>query len=336
MPNDAIHQRGGAAAEAFREAASGIARLVVALAIAVAGTAAPATPARAQTIDELNAAIASIEADMAQREAAVEAAKAALAESVRDSYKSGGTGAEQSLSAVLDADGMEALISNAQYADSLSRKHAQAVADARVATAELEGARDELMRLREEAIAREEAKLNRDSGEYHYCQWGESYSDIRYFCGTIASAGCGLCAYTTMVNLLIGTHYMPDEMLAIRGDWNGQEELLDLYPSHAEWTREHFDIDMTLIPDTVADARAALSEDETVLIVCSGGTVFHDKAGNFRYSDGHYVVAYRCDDGGFYVHDSSYKGDDGTAVYYTDAEFDAMMIRADRIVKCSN
>lgn len=294
--------------------------------------------AQAQTIGELDEQIASIEATLGARERAVEEAQRALSENIRASYKSNSDGGL--LSILFDSDGLEAMMSNEQYASSINRKHMRAIAAARHAVDELNGAKETLRRLRDERADREEARRKADT--YHYCQWGQYYSDLRYYCGTIGSAGCGLCSYTSAINILKGTDYWPDTMLAERGDWAGTEQSVNAYVgspngmTHAEWTKDRFDVEMETVASGTGVARELLGDGESVLIVCSHGTVFHDKAGVWRWSSGHYVIIYRCDDGGFYVHDSSYQGDNGTAVYYTDAEMANMMGQTGEMVWMHN
>ena len=56
------------------------------------------------------------------------------------------------------------------------------------------------------------------------------------------------------------------------------------------------------------------------------GQAFKDKNSGWRYTNGHYVCIYRCDDGGFYVQDSAgTTKEDGVAVYYTDDEMGTML-----------
>lgn len=310
----------------------------VAAALLISVLVAPRT-AHAETIAELSARIEEIEGQMREREEVVDATKASLVETVREAYKTGDRSPQSALSFILASGDMDALLSKTQYADAMSRKYIHEIDAAREARAELEGMRDELESMRKELEARRDSMANADDGRYHYCQWGESYSDIRYYCGTIGSAGCGLCCYTSVVNILNGTSYDIPTMLSTRGDWRGEEGLLDSYAgthggmTHHDWTLDHFGIESEPIPATVGAARAALEGGESCLILCTKGKVFHDKAGAWRWSNGHFVCLYRCDDNGFYVHDPSYQGDNGTAVFYSDAEASAMFANANNLVK---
>ena len=296
-------------------------------------------PAAGETIAELSDRIADIENQMREREETVEATKASLMGTVREAYKTGDRSPQSTLSFLLASGDMDALLSKTQYADAMSRQYVHEIAVARDARAELEGTRDELNTMRKELEARRDAMTNADDGRFHYCQWGEPYSNIRYYCGTIGSAGCGLCCYTSVVNILNGTSYDIPTMLATRGDWMGEEGLLDSYVgtpegmTHHDWTLDHFGIESEPVAPSVEDARAALEGGESCLILCTKGKVFHDKAGAWRWSSGHFVCVYRCDDNGFYVHDPSYQGDNGTAVFYSDAEAAEMFYNANNLVR---
>lgn len=312
--------------------------LMVSAAIASALSMSLAMPqaAAALTAEEIEQEIADAEAQVDARAEDASRKQDALSSTMRAIYKSGATGVSAAWGVFL-APGVtiERLVSLSQYASSLASSQAHAVDEARAAVASLAEERDGLVALREELQARVEAKENRDSGEYHFFQRDARWSLLPYWggYGTVGADGCGLCSYTTMVNLLCGTSYTPDEMLRLRGDWAGLEENLDYVngtpdgSTHAEWTKAHFDIDQTTLPVTVRAAREALQDDETILIVGPVDVDLHDRYGSWRHSGGHYMCVYRCDDGGFYLHDSAYEGEAGTAVYYTDAEFEAMLAR---------
>ena len=293
----------------------------------------------AKTISELDESIANIEASLATKEQAVADTQAELSDTIKTNYKSSQVG-NPTLNALLDADGVESMVSNEQYARSINRKYVTAINNATIALDELANAKATLEGLRAEKVAQQDARKHADS--MHFCQWGEAYSNIRYFCGTIGNAGCGLCAYTSAVNILKGTNYTPDTMLALRGDWAGTEEYIDSRvgsvdgQNHADWTESTFDIHMETLDATTSAARQALEDGESAILICSAQKVFHDKAGIWRWSGGHYILTYRCDDHGFYVHDSSYKDDNGSAVYYTDAEMQQMMNVAGQMVLLHN
>lgn len=314
------------------------ARATLTVAVATGCVLASPVAAHAKTISELDDAIAGIESSIGTKEQAVSDAQAALSETIKSNYK--GNSNRAMLYVLMDSNGLEAMVANEQYAKSVNRKYLRTIENANTAMSELRDAKATLEVLRAEKVAQQEARKNADV--YHYCQWGEPYSDIRYFCGTIGSAGCGLCAYTSAINILKGTDYSPDTMLAIRGDWVGTEEYVDSTVgspnglNHADWTKDRFDVTMESLPAQVGTARDVLSDNEAVIIICSGGTVFHDKAGSWRWSGGHYVIAYRCDGNGFYVHDSSYQGDNGTAVYYTDGEMQGMLTAAGQMTVLHN
>lgn len=308
---------------------------LVSVAIAVAMVASPLaiaaspTPAAAQTIKEIDASIAEVEATIREQEEVVSGAQAILSEAVKEAYKSGDLASGSEMELILNADTLDDLISNSQYVEAMNGKYASTIDSAREALAELAEARDALVELRAEKEAQIKSRERADS--MHFCQWGEDYSDIRYYAGTIGSAGCGLCAYTVAMNILKGTDYTPETILPERGDWQG----MDHYPddctgtpdgsTHAQWTKTAFDVEMEALDNSVSALREALSDNESVVTVMARGQVFKNKQGTWRYTGGHYVCIYRCDDKGFYVQDSSYKGDEGTAVYYTDDEITGML-----------
>lgn len=311
---------------------------VIAFATTVGGLVGSPTVSYAKTIAELDDSIAGIESTIHEKERAVADAQGTLSETIKTAYKSNND--DTFLTVIMDSDGLETMVSNEQYAKSINRKYIKSIETAHNAVQELNDAKASLEALRAEKVAQQEARKNADV--YHYCQWGEPYSNIRYFCGTVGSAGCGLCAYTSAINILKGTDYRPDTMLSVRGDWAGTEEYVDSRVgspnglNHADWTKEQFDVTMESRDANTATARETLMENEAVIIICAGGTVFHDKAGVWRWSGGHYVLAYRCDDNGFYVHDSSYQGDNGSAVFYSDAEMQNMLNVAGQMVVLHN
>lgn len=298
----------------------------------------------AQTSEEVAEAIADTERLIEEQEQVVSEAQDALASSIRSLYKSGVTDGTAAWAVAFDSDAtLETLITYSQYAGALNRQQEQALDNARSALSVLTEQRDELNGLQEGLRNRLEAQLNRDDGQFHFCQWGESWSSLPYYgTGSVGSDGCGLCSYTTMVDLLTGSDYDPGEMLAMRGDWAGLEEQLDWTngtpdgSTHREWTKKTFDIDLTTIDNTVAACREALNEPETVLIIGPMGCTMHDKYGSTRWTNGHYTCVYRCDEGGFYMHDSAYSGDAGTAVYYTDAEMQSILDTWELVTKASN
>lgn len=311
----------------------------VALAISMATAGFAPNTAHGQTIKELDDAIATVEESIKGKEDTVSQAQERLTATIRDAYKNGDLDPNSEIELVMSADNLSELITNAEYLESISDKYVASISSAQEALNSLTDAKDTLVELRELREAQIKARENADT--MHFCQWGESWSDVRYYCGTIGNAGCGLCSYTVAINILKGTDYTPDTMLPVCGDWQG----LIHYPkdttgtpdgtSHAEWTKSYFDVDMESIGNSVSEIRDALSDGESVVIALARGYSFKSKSGAWRYTGGHYVCIYRCDDKGFYVQDSALKGDDGTAVYYTDADMKTMLDTG-TFVKLSN
>ena len=298
-------------------------RSLIGAAIAATLIASPLTlaaapvPARAQTLKEIDASIAELEKTIREHEGVVSGAQEILAEAVRDAYKSGNLASGSEMELILNADTLDDLISNSQYVEAMNGKYAAAIGEARDALVELRDAKDALVALRAEKEAQVKSIERADS--MHFCQWGEGYSDIR------------LCAFTVAMNILLGTDYTPETILPERGDWQG----MDHYPddrtgtpdgsTHAEWVKAQFGVDMESVDNSIPALREALSDGKSVLTVMARGQSFKNKQGDWRYTGGHYVCIYRCDETGFFVQDSSYKGADGTAVHYTDSEMSGML-----------
>ena len=285
--------------------------------------------AMGQTISDLTASIEKLEGTMQEKEQAVADAQASLAEVVRDAYKNEGITPNSEVEVFLQSESLDELIAGTQYVSSMNSKYINIIDSARKALTELEDARESLVELKEMRQAQMKSRERADS--IHFCQWGEYYSDIQYYCATIGIAGCGLCAYTMAIDILTGSDYTPDTMLPVCGDWEGlvhYPDMTDGTPdgsTHAEWTKNYFDVDMAEIDNTIPSLRGALSDNESVIIALARGNSFKDKKGEWRYTNGHYVCIYRCDENGFYVHDSACTREEGAAVYYTDDEMGTML-----------
>lgn len=313
-------------------------KIAIALSVAMSGILAPST-AFGQTIGELNDAIKTVEVTIRDREAVVTAAQDSLSSTIRDAYKNGDLEPNSEIEIVMNSDDLADIIAGAQYLESINNKYIDSINSAQTALDSLTEAKETLVELKEMKQQQQKARENADS--IHFRQWGEYYSDIRYYAGTIGTAGCGLCAYTVAINILKGTDYTPDTMLPVCGDWQG----LIHYPddttgtpdgtTHAEWTKSYFDVDMRTIDNSISALRSSLSDNESVIIALARGYSFKNKSGDWRYTGGHYVCIYRCDDKGFYVQDSALQGDEGIAVYYTDAEM-ATMLNTGTFVELSN
>lgn len=314
------------------------ARAVATVALA-AGMALAPVAAHAQTIGELDESIKELEGTISEREDAVREAQDNLAAILRDAYKNGDLGDNPELLMILEADSLDEIIAGNQYLESLNERYVSMIASAKETLDGLSDAREALEDLRAVKAARIKSREEADS--IHFRQAGESYSSLRYYCGSIGSAGCGLCAYTVAIDILQGADYTPETMLPVCGDWAGLIHYTDSTvgtpdgTTHAQWTKNNFDVEMKRMESSVPALRKTLSDGESVVIALSRGHVFKTKRGVWRTSGGHYVCIYRCDDKGFYVQDSAYPGDDGRAVYYTDAEI-APMLSAGVLLSLSN
>ena len=301
----------------------------------------------AQTISEVESDISDMQERTRRCSEDLQRARDELAAMIRSEYKEDeaaclpGKFLPQMMTGTQDGDD---IVTQQRYAEAIKASKAKTLMELVENVSRLEEESRKLDKAKEELLSLRLTPEQMDSEEYHYCQWNGSYSGLPYFggAGTIADSGCGLCSYTSMVNILKGTHYQPDEMLEVRGDWYGCEEILDQTTgtpngmSYRDWTKDYFGIEMTEIDDTAQAVRDALEEGNTCVIVGTYGSGFLDNQGNSRYSPPHYICAYRCDDRGIYVHDSALTDETGTAVFYTDAQLDAIVNGiAGHLVKCS-
>ena len=272
------------------------------------------TSAEIQTqIDDLTEEIVSAEA---KRDAAYDDFGYAATEL----YKMDSSGAI--VLSLVSADNVPNLLASIAYLTAVSLDCVDTADKAQATADELGAKKSELGELLVEQKAREEAWARAD--EIHFPQGGGMpWSNLSYWGANVAYAGCGLCAYTSVVDILTGASYTPTEMLDIRGDWVGMESSVSDASgtpdgsSHHDFTLGKFGIESyeSGIRDSEAFADE-LSKPERVAIVCARGTVFHNKDGSYRYTDGHYVCVYKLDDEGFHVQDPAVQ--DANIVYTYD------------------
>lgn len=303
---------------------------VVALSIA-AGTAMSAFPvtASAATVKELNAKYDEMSEVAKEKQAEYEKEADELEELMVTSYKDGNPSI---IDIITQSQSLNDLISRATYADSIQQKKAQQVEAVKKAKEDADQAAADAKAVLEQKKAQRLSLDNAD--KIHFAQWtGGDWASRSYWGGTVATHGCGLCAYTVAIDILTGAGLTPSEMLDKRGDWAGCEYYVDgtdaAYTgskdglSHGEWTKKTFDVTMTDISGSSLDEKfanmdEALKNDEACVIVCSAGSyVFKSNDGSKRSSNGHYICVYRADDNGYYVQDSTYEGDKGTKVCYS-------------------
>lgn len=197
----------------------------------------------------------------------------------------------------------------------------------------------------EEKKKQEEAKAKWD--EIHFAQASNPWGTLPYWGGTVGNSGCGLCAYTVMVDMLKGQKYTPSDMLSMRGDWRGEEEFPESRTgtldntTHAEWTKQKFDIVVRDDNDkSINHMKEYLSDGEGVLMLCSNGSnIFKNNQGATRSSDGHYIIVYKYDENTkqFYVQDSSW-GDNtlGKKVSYSESEMEFLLSHTQEMTSYHN
>ena len=308
------------------------------IALAFACSLTPAAVAHAKTLDEYDAEIAAQEAVVKEKTAISEEATAVLGEATNWYYKNVSPGDVVDL--IMNDEGIGDAIDKLSYMDKIYATYAQKKYEAEVAKQEAEAAQAELQALKDEKKAR--ARTLATAADVQFPQSNnQPWSNIGYWNGTIASSGCGVCAYTVVIDVLCGKDYTPADMMEIRGDWRG----MDGYPddstgshgkTHSEFTRDTFDVSTWNISPNVEELKSALTEQETAAIVCSRGRAFKDNQGSWRWSSGHFVAVLGYDDEGFHVSDSAYSHEYGTDVVYSDREMATMLSGANLVTIYSN
>lgn len=231
-------------------------------------------------------------------------------------------------------------INKAEYVSIIYQQYAEAVKKAKDAKQNAETQQTVLEELKKEKTNR--ALSLKNAGKIQFAQSGmDEWSNLRYWTGTISRSGCGLCAYTVIINVLTGNEYTPADMYKIRGDWKGMDGYPDDFTgskgkTHAEWTKDKFDIDTYNISISVNDLKKEVSKPEACAMVCSAGNSFKNKSGEWRYSGGHFVAVLGYDEEGFHVSDSAYTWDEGHDVVYSDNEMARMLRSANHITVYQN
>ena len=310
-----------------------IARKVGALSIGamIAGASLLAAPqqASAMTLADIDAKLEELSAQLNEKEQALADAQAALSSHLTDDYK--GEGSMDLVQIVMMSDGLSSFIENMQYNDAITNSYQNAVKSAEEARDEVEATKQEYEELQQRKI--DQRKSLSEMGETWYFQG--DYSDV-YWGGTIATHGCGLCARTFIISSLTGQDLTVQDVLYDNGDWLGMDKSCTDHSgtgslSHAEWMKQRYDILMSDVSDkcrTTDGLREVLDVEEgMVMIVSRGSNLYHNKSRtSTRGTNGHYVVIYAAaDDGGFYVHDSSFPNGEGGGVYYTEDEMQNLL-----------
>lgn len=315
----------------------------VMLGVVLLGALAVPVPAHATTLAELDQMIASAQQVCDGKQKAYEAAQADLDDATNGSYKS----ADGRVSDILTgADTLDSVTQGVRYGNSVAAELQGKVDAAAAAKTEADDAKAKLEALKNRKVQQQESLRNADS--IHFAQWqpGSTWASRRYWGGTVATHGCGLVSYTVAMDILTGANLDPSQMLDKRGDWVGMESWPDdssgvrTGETHAEFTKRVFGVTERSLPmdgDKLATLDKALEEDEAVVQLCGRGTIFKNgKTGQWRTSGGHYVLIYRHADGYYYVQDSTWLDEGGTAVKYSKSDMQRMLSGASSLVAYSN
>lgn len=309
-------------------------------AMALSGALCVATPlgASAKTIADYDNEIAAQEQVVQEKQEAEETAKAVLAETTAWYYKN--INADTFNEIITGRKSVGETLDQISYMDTIYQSYAQKAQAAEKAKNEALGAQEALETLKNEKKAR--ARSLENARSVQFAQGGMSeWSSLRYWNGNIGSSGCGLCAYTVIIDVLCGKDYTPADMWEIRGDWRG----MDGYPdddtgsssqSHHDFTLNEFDIETWNITPSVSALKDALTEKETAAMVCSHGYAFKNRSGAWRWSSGHFIAVLGYDDEGFHVADSAYDKGQGANVIYSDSEMARMLSGANQVTVYSN
>lgn len=312
---------------------------VMAFTLAATLTLAFPSPAQAKTLSEFDAEIAAQEQVLAEKQAASDEAQKILADATAWYYKNIASGSITDM--IFEGAGVADAIDRISYMDKIYATYTEKRNAAEAAKNEAIGAKEALETLRQEKMDRARSLENAKNVQFPQGS-GQAWSGIPYWNGTIASSGCGVCAYTVVIDVLTGADYTPTEMMSLRGDWRG----MDGYPddgtgvkgggSHHDYTLDTFDVTTWNIGNSVEELKEALSEKETAAIVCSRGNAFKNNSGVWRYSSGHFVAVLGYDEAGFHVSDSAYSHEEGADVVYSDAEMAKMLRGANLVTVYSN
>lgn len=296
-------------------------------------------PASAKTIADYDEEIAAQEKIVEEKDSAAKEAQDVLAEATNWYYKN--IASESIADLILNGSGIAETIDKMSYMDKVYAAYYQKKEDAEAARNEAAAAKEALELLRDERIARARTLDNACSIQFPQGN-NQPWSDIGYWTGTIATSGCGICAYTVVIDVLCGKDYTPADMMEIRGDWRG----MDGYPddetgvssgkTHHDFTFDTFEVKTWNIDNSVEELKDSLNEQETAAIVCSRGQVFKNRSGEWRWSSGHFVAVLGYDEQGFHVADSAYNEEERTDVIYTDSEMSKMLSNANLVTVYSN
>lgn len=294
--------------------------------------------AQAKTLAQFDAEIATQQTIVNEKNQQNEEAQAVLAKAAKWYYQNALP--EDLLQLIITGNDISDTFDKVEYVGQIYNDYVEKAAAAKQAKTEAEAAKQELEGMRAERANR--AKSLEEAKTIQFPQGGNNaWSGLPYWTGSVARAGCGLCSYTVVIDVLTGNNYTPADMLGIRGDWKG----MDGYPdnntgsgneSHADFTRRMFEVETYNISHDVETLKQELSNGEACSIVCAAGRAFKNKSGTWRYSSGHFIAVVGYDEQGFHVADSAYSSDQGTDVVYSDGEMATMLSRASHVTIYKN
>lgn len=305
--------------------------------------------AEAKTVAEYDKDIEEAARICEQRNQELEQAQADLSDTANWYYKS--VSGQGGVSNLILGESMHETVDRISYMDRIYSSYVEKRDTAIQAKEAAEEAQAELIRLRREHKEKEELEKQRKAEEERkriehkqeklLIQFPQGHdqpwSSIKYWNGTIATSGCGVCSYTSIIDYLCDKDYTPADMMEIRGDWRG----MDGYPkdgtgvkgggSHASFTKETFGLDMHNIEISLDSLKKSLKDGKSAAIVCSRGRSFKNNSGDWRWSNGHFVAVFAYDDEGFHVSDSAYITSEGSNVIYNDSEMATMLSNSNHI-----
>ena len=290
--------------------------------------------AHAKSLAEYDAEIATQEEILAEKEADLEAKQLLLNGAVRTVYKDYTT--KDILSVLMNEEDLDHALQQLNYIYQVSDYYRRSVEDVHEAKILVEETIKELENMRTERQAR---AINVDEAALiQYSQSGEEWSSLPYWGVSISYAGCGLCAYTSIIDILLEEDYTPTEMLDIRGDWRGMDHWVHDCTgtpdgsSHHDFTLEKFGID-TYECERSAEALAEeLKDGEACALVLVHGVSLKINGGGSWWTGGHFINVFAYDDEGFHVHDSATSYSQGRNVIYSMSEMDGILSGATVVI----
>ena len=173
-----------------------------------------------------------------------------------------------------------------------------------------------------------------------FAQSGEPWSDLGYWGDNVALNGCGLCCYTTIVDILTDSSYTPETMLSIRGDWQGMDNYVEDNTglingmTHGQFTFDTFGINSFEVDCSIGSLALQVSRGDTVAMVCAGGDdIFVDAYGGIYSYPGHFICVWTKNaDGTYLVHDSAVSHGRGCNVTYSAEQMETLIEHSSSIV----